>query len=746
MHFEVEKSATSELVELGGKSVQLLKKPHADEYKAVRRRIYMIDYDMRAAHKPPGGLRCPRCGSTALKVMKMTHQMGDRSGLKPCLLSDGNVDWLSGKMRECQNCRRLGKKCALYDYDGGMLAQMTLSVQLEHPSRPIQAFGRLFFDRGLEDSINIDPLKNQACATLLTKVVEFGAQSHDEKGSAYEQLVEIYIAELESLVSDEAWSVTSAKDKAVLQSRRNDYELLGSRPFQPWPPWSEVSVGVDPSTVRSRRVVSAKGREGTVRRAVLSVGGNTGADDMTFHAGPKIGMTSLQVICNEHGEIANLVGLRSHGKFSERAPAIEQFANRPHVDLKAFFTDDCPNNKDKIEWITGAPNSGDKRHTMGRSLSFASHFGSLYPRVAHMTKMAFSGPHDKSVDLVDTLLEQGKIHVKLRGKQSMGRQRKEDKFSKAEIALAKVVTFDEVTGAKQGSDYMDRFAPTCIPMKTHTTAVIIAKVENMAKVIRELQETREADCNLTTRQKAKTVHRAWYDALARYDETAKYLATETDPWRTDGLDTRCKTGELPLWRSGDGTNLVEAANLCIDSWACSNGLGLRYGVGLYSDGIVRYNDDRRRKARTETNFVHHDRDLAEARNERSLRIWGEPVYRNLLCLVPDDPAVVIVAKVPSSERHKSEMDHVATVKRVALEVGALRRAKKMPAQLVATLSRAQTSKGVATHDDDDTLASLLLQDSAWSPPPLQVDVGKLVASTEFDVHRHFASRTKEVAL
>ncbi|KAJ1448446.1 hypothetical protein M885DRAFT_539165, partial [Pelagophyceae sp. CCMP2097] len=92
------------------------------------------------------------------------------------------------------------------------------------------------------------------------------------------------------------------------------------------------------------------------------------------------------------------------------------------------------------------------------------------------------------------------------------------------------------------------------------------------------------------------------------------------------------------------------------------------------------------------------------------------------------------------------MDHVATVKRVALEVEALRRAKKMPAQLVATLSRAQTSKGVATHDDDDALASLLLRDSAWSPPPLQVDVGKLVASTEFDVHRHFASRTKEVAL
>ncbi|KAJ1448260.1 hypothetical protein M885DRAFT_539735, partial [Pelagophyceae sp. CCMP2097] len=92
------------------------------------------------------------------------------------------------------------------------------------------------------------------------------------------------------------------------------------------------------------------------------------------------------------------------------------------------------------------------------------------------------------------------------------------------------------------------------------------------------------------------------------------------------------------------------------------------------------------------------------------------------------------------------MDHVATVKRVALEVEALRRAKKMPAQLVATLSRAQTSKGVATHDDDNALASLLLRDSAWSPPPLQVDVGKLMASTEFDVHRHFASRIKEVAL
>ncbi|KAJ1446556.1 hypothetical protein M885DRAFT_625153 [Pelagophyceae sp. CCMP2097] len=152
---------------------------------------------------------------------KMTHQMCDRSGLVPCLLADGHVDWISGRMRTCRNCQKRCMKCTLCDYDGRMSAQMSESALLELPASPLMAYGRVHVGHGLQDSLVTDPINNQAGATLTNKVVEFGARSHDMIGAAYEQLLMMYVSDLERYVDD----------KTVLQSRRHDYERLDSQPF-----------------------------------------------------------------------------------------------------------------------------------------------------------------------------------------------------------------------------------------------------------------------------------------------------------------------------------------------------------------------------------------------------------------------------------------------------------------------------------------------------------------------------------
>jgi len=162
----------------------------------------------------------------------MTHQLSDRAGFTPCLLADGHVDWLSGKMRTCRACKKRGDKSTLFDYEGGMVVQMSESVQGELPMSALMGFGRAFISHELQLSVDADPLKNQAGATLTTKLIEYGAHAHDKLGASYEQLLLMYIADLERLVGDEAWSLTSAADKAALQPRRNDYEQLGSRAFE----------------------------------------------------------------------------------------------------------------------------------------------------------------------------------------------------------------------------------------------------------------------------------------------------------------------------------------------------------------------------------------------------------------------------------------------------------------------------------------------------------------------------------
>ncbi|KAJ1447628.1 hypothetical protein M885DRAFT_575652, partial [Pelagophyceae sp. CCMP2097] len=716
LYFEAPKPSTCEFVMLGNNRVELVRKPDVDAVLAAGRRMYLIDFDTRAPHQPHGGLRCWRCGSRDLTVGKMTHQMIDRAGIKPCLLADGHVDWLSAKMRTCRACNLLGNKSTLFDDEGGMVVQMSDIVQDECPASPIMAFGRAHVGRGLQDSLDTDPLKHQASATLTTKVVEYGARAHDKLGATYKQLLLMYAADLERFVSDEAWSAMSDAGKAALQSRRNDDEQLGSQFFAQWPPRKDVYVGLDASTMRARRKMSAKEREEVARRAVLSVGGERAADDLTFHAAAKLGFTAAHVTCNENGEIGNAVMIRSSGKFADRKPAIEQFSGRPNVHLKGWATGDCPNMKKEIEAITNARNTGDNRHVQDSSLAHASHFSTLFPRVAEMTKLAFSAPRETEMALVDLLLVQGKINVMLGGKRSNGLQRPEDKFTTGEIERAKCVTFDGKTGAKQGGDYFDRFPSSNIPMVTHSTAVILKKVNDMADEIRELQAAREKDETLTERQKAKTVHQPWFAALARYDQSAQYLQSH-DPWRKTGFDTRCNTGELPLWRSCDGTNLVEAANLVMGSWACSNGLGPQYGPGLYLDGIVQYNDDMRRKADTESDFVHHDRGLAMIRNKRSLQIFGGKVHDRLIRLAPDDPKCVIVLEVPPSDRNKAEMNHVAMMLRVRAEAEASRCAQKLP-----PVFRRDVASRIAVTTEGEL-------------------VGALVGSDEFDEHRPFAARS-----
>jgi hypothetical protein len=68
LHFEADKPPTCEVVELGGKDVELVIKPSVAAQRAAGRRIYLVDLDTRKRHQPPDGLSCWRCGSRDLTV------------------------------------------------------------------------------------------------------------------------------------------------------------------------------------------------------------------------------------------------------------------------------------------------------------------------------------------------------------------------------------------------------------------------------------------------------------------------------------------------------------------------------------------------------------------------------------------------------------------------------------------------------------------------------------------------------
>jgi hypothetical protein len=233
-----------------------------------------------------------------------------------------------------------------------------------------------------------------------------------------------------------------------------------------------------------------------------------------------------------------------------------------------------------------------------------------------------------------------------------------------------------------GGEYWKKFAKEkesrCIPMDTREAPVIARKMEELVALVKTTEARRQQDTRLTKRQKQTTVSAQWFLAVARYEENVKHLAPVGDPWRQVGRDTRCASFDVPIYQCGDGTNFIESNNAYLDSLAVSNNTGIDYGVGLYTDGVVVKNDNQRRKAGAEDDFVHHDRQLAMRRNERSTQLGGALVYPNLLKLVPDKPGVKIVEHQTPEHFEKSAILFVGEVRRMGELTEKLRCEVKLP--------------------------------------------------------------------
>ena len=136
IHFNIEGERETEIVAVGGRQVEVVRKPCLETHLAVGSSMYLVDLDTKKAFQPPGGLRCPECDSADLVVTQMSHTMYDRSGVVPVVLANGGCSWVSGKGRVCRPCKAAGRKCKMFDYEGKMFAQMTENVQLQLPMSP----------------------------------------------------------------------------------------------------------------------------------------------------------------------------------------------------------------------------------------------------------------------------------------------------------------------------------------------------------------------------------------------------------------------------------------------------------------------------------------------------------------------------------------------------------------------------------------------------------------------------------
>jgi hypothetical protein len=235
-----------------------------------------------------------------------------------------------------------------------------------------------------------------------------------------------------------------------------------------------------------------------------------------------------------------------------------------------------------------------------------------------------------------------------------------------------------------GGEYWKKFAkePRCIQMDTREAPVIAQKMQELVALVKATEATRQHDTRLTKRQKQTTVTEQWFLAIARYEETVVHLAPVDDPWRRVGRDMRCASFDVPVYQCGDGTNFIESNNAYLDMLSVSNNTGIDYGVGLYIDGVVAKNDNQRRKAGTEDDYVHHDRQLAMRRNERSTQLGGALVYPNLLKLVPDKPGVKIVEHQTAKHFEKPAILFVGEVRRLRESTEKLRCEVKLPALLL----------------------------------------------------------------
>jgi hypothetical protein len=596
LHFELTLEPETVFIDVDGSRFEVVIRPSREERLCQGRRFYMIDLDTRLRFMAPGGLFCFRCGSFDLIVRQMSHTMQDRGGVRPVVRADGMCDWISGKGRTCRACKAAGRKCTMFDHEGPMIAQMTENVQLQLPASPNQSYGEVYIARCLEKAIDANVVHYQGGATVAATTRIVAAQQHDERGLAYDALNAAYLTDLHKYASNEVWTRASSAWKIAFKSLR--CELLDAREarqrgesiFEQWPKFEDTAVVLSDSVIRNRRIMMHEARRETQRQSLFSVGGIRASNDNTFHVAHKMSFSALNVTTVDTKEIATLQMLRTHGKFEEYEPTLQEFFERPNVNLLAVYTDDAPNNKAKIEAMAGAPLRGDKAHTQRRLTSVLNHYGAAYSFTCHGIKCAFSTPRGTTVELVDSLLLAGKIRVQLGERKSMGLGAEGDKFSIAEIAAAKAVVFDEHTLEKSGGEYWNKFASSKkgksnIPMDTREPGIIAQMVRDVLKETQHLEAERNTNQLIVKKKKVSCLSAAFVHAVALNADSARQLERVGDPWVEKCRDKRCVTGELKEYNCTDGSGYTEANNLVLDHGIVSNYVGPALGYGLLVDCI-----------------------------------------------------------------------------------------------------------------------------------------------------------------
>ena len=209
-----------------------------------------------------------------------------------------------------------------------------------------------------------------------------------------------------------------------------------------------------------------------------------------------------------------------------------------------------------------------------------------------------------------------------------------DKFTPAEIASLKTVTFDKDTGKQIGGKYYSMFSKS---VRRYLRSP--ESIANKLRIVKNKFIAKDRLRDAAVKGHRRTMNPMVEAALDRLILNAPHLYDVGDPYIPTGLGAY----GFPSYLAARGTNFTESINSLFPVlFARGSHYSMTLAVAIILSAIVVYNTDRRRAAKLELDFIHYDRALVVRVNELSARMLGRALYDGprpedkLRKLLPDD--------------------------------------------------------------------------------------------------------------
>ena len=597
------------------------------------------------------------CGSRTA-AQQYSHTRCDRVGIIPVLELDGSFAYVCSMQRRCTS-----DACGCCFADSDALEQLPVGERHAMPFTPEMATGSIYISATLQREIDYALAKGFGGKTIADSMKVKSRERYDIELLRYLEAGEIWWTSLVARCRDEVWNTLPDEQRRAWAAQRETYLQRRAAPnkLKPYPKFEELygnitaDVVLDAfkrSTARKYIAMCVDMQNTSVQRLSM---------DDTMWVAKLVRMGALTVASNQLGECVSLMFLQSHGIFAEKRRMLEELGERArarHEVVKVIATDDCPNNtKQYKEYLGTEHHVLDAMHGQRRPTSEANNFGYFYPYLCHEVTMGMFAHSSVDEELIDAMLANGTMKVKIGKYDLKGTGAESDKLTPAQIKELKTVRFNPASGKKEGGEYY----------KTWTIRKYFRKPEVIAQKLTNLKETmrlRESTRAKSNPKHKFTMNEQVNDALDRLAANAPHLYDVGDPYQPDGM-----RNNAPHYKAARGTNLTESINKLFSDIMRGGSYSLLLAVGILMSAMTMYNADRRRAAGYELDYVHYNRRLIEDINKISARVGGVAMYdgqqprHRLRPMLPDSGArfvanVEFAAYEPHARLHERQRNRM----------------------------------------------------------------------------------------